>query len=137
MPTRSLPIGLVRPLVPTGHRKWYVQIDALVETIDESGTPVVSWSALAFDWMEKRGLNATERYMSDQIAARFYTRWVMPFRLTMDPDTLDIPKTRRLVYQGRAYDIERAQILDLLEQQIELVTVAATDVEELGRRGLR
>jgi len=123
--------------VPTGHRKWYVQIDGLVETTDTSGTPVLGWVVLAQEWMEKTGLNAAERYMSDQIAARFYTRWVMPYRSTMDPDRLDIPKTRRLVYQGRAYDIERAQILDLLEQQIELVTVAATDADEVARRGLR
>ena len=119
-----------------GERRWFVAIEQLTEIEDPEGAPIEGWSLLASEWMFKEQLNALERFMDDQLAARLYTRWVLPYRSTMDPDRLDVPKTRRLVYEGRQYDIQRAALFGLTERQVELVTIASTSAEAARQGGL-
>jgi len=40
------------------------------------------------------------------------SRWTMRYLAAMDPDLVDVQKTRRLVYNGRAYDIVDVEVLD-------------------------
>ena len=119
---------LILPIPSTGDRRYYVRIDQLTTTSGPSGAPVPVWTVLAYEWMAKGDLQGTERFTADQIAAGSVTRWVMPWRATMDPDTVDVPATRRLQFKARAYDIQSAQTLARLPVWIELVTVAASQV---------
>jgi hypothetical protein len=51
----------------------------------------------------------------------------MYYRADMDPDLVDVPKARRLVFGGRVHDIAAAQHLGRREG-IELSTKATTQV---------
>lgn len=118
-----------QPLIPsTGDRRWHVRIDQLTTTSGPSGAPVQGWTVLAYEWMAKSDLQGTERLTADQIAAGTVTRWVLPWRPTMDPDTVDVPATRRLQFKARTYDIQSAQTIARLPVWIELLTVAASQV---------
>jgi head-tail adaptor len=113
-------------IVESGRRRWYVAIEQWTELESPDGAVIEDWVPLASEWMLKETLNASERFMSDQLMARLSTRFVMPFRSTMDPDRIDVPKTRRLNYAGRQYDIKSAATIGLRERQIELVTETST-----------
>ena len=92
-----------------------------------SGFPVVTWSALATVFMSKEDLRGQERFAVSQLAAKFDTRWEMNYRTDMDPELLDVPKLRRIVYQGRTYDIVEASMIGRREG-VELLTIASTGV---------
>jgi hypothetical protein len=76
--------------------------------------------------MSKVDLRGNERLMAAQLAAGFDTKWQLQWRDDMDPDYVNVPKTRRLVYRGRAYDIVQAVEIGRREG-IALMTIAATD----------
>ena len=95
--------------------------------------PVEIWSPLAQVWMARRDLATRERFVTGQTAAALETEWTMPYLAAMDPETLDVPATRRLIYQGRQYDITGASRGDLSEGgEIRLFTVAASGVSAVG-----
>lgn len=71
-----------------------------------SGEPVETWTTLVADMPASRMDTAgSERFRSDQQSARFETEWEINWRDDMDPDLIDVPKLRRLIYQTRPYDI--------------------------------
>lgn len=74
-------------------------------------------------YMARIPLFGMERVHGQQVSAKFDTRWVMHYRTDMDPDTVDVAKDRRLVYQGRVYNITGAQMLGH-KAGIELTTIA-------------
>lgn len=97
---------------PAGKRDKLVTIQQRAEDIDEAGFPHPTWSSLGTAFMERRDLAGRERFAADQIAAVGDRTWAMPYQANMDPDVYDIPKVRRLVYQGFAYDIVHATYED-------------------------
>lgn len=91
-----------------------------------SGYPSETWTTLeAGVWMSKQDTRGGERFRAAQLSAPYDTVWQLHWRDDMDPDLLDVPKTRRLVYRGRVYDIVRATELGRREG-IALETVAGT-----------
>src|SRR5262252_8586204 len=90
-----------------GQRDRVVTIEQLISSTGGSGLPIEEWVALADVWMSKSDLTGTERerFVMNQETAPFETTWVMPYRPDMDPDVIDVPATRRLVYKARTYDI--------------------------------
>lgn len=101
-----------------------VTIQELAESA--SGYPVETWTELDVEWMSKKDLRGSERFMASQAAASYDTRWELHWREDMDPDLINVPKTRRLLYRGRAYDI--VQAVELGRQEgIALFTIASTD----------
>jgi hypothetical protein len=99
--------------------------------VDDSGAPLdTGWTTLQYAQMgrvDRRSDRGGETVRGDQLSALMSSRWTMRYLAAMDPDLVDVQKTRRLVYNGRAYDIVDVEVLD---RQVGLVlrTVAASRV---------
>lgn len=107
-----------------GERDKRVLIQQATDTVGSSMFPVETWTTLADPvWMRKLDLRGDERFKASQLSAPAETQWEMGYRADMDPDLLNVPKTRRLVYQGRTYDITEASMIGRKEG-IELLTLA-------------
>lgn len=112
-----------------GERDRFVMIQALTESEGTSGFPVETFTDFVEEWMAKADLSGMERFRADQLSTRYDTRWEMPYTADMDPETVDVAKTRRLKYQGRYYDIVSASMRGRYEA-IELLTLSAGRVDE-------
>src|SRR4051812_16186218 len=111
MTRRNLSNGEVIPLEP-GERDRAVTLQTLTESVGTTGFPVETWATLATPvWMRKLDASQRERFMAAQISAPIDTQWEMGYREDMDPELVDVTKSRRLLYQSRVYDIVSAQLL--------------------------
>jgi len=102
------------------------------DPLDESGAPdeTAGWTTLTDAQMgriDRRSERGGETFRADQVAAMMTTRWKMRYLASMDPDLVDVQKTRRLLYQGRVYDIVDVEVLDR-RVGIELRTIAKSKV---------
>lgn len=128
MAKRNLPSGGAVPMEP-GERDKAVTIQQLTASKGTSRFPVETWSALATPiWMRKMDLRQQERFAAAQLSAPAETQWEMGYRADMDPELVDVPKTRRLVYQGFAYDITSASLIGRREG-IELLTLGKKAID--------
>lgn len=105
-----------------------VTIQALTDGAGTSGFPVETWADLCTVWMQRMETRGSERFRAAQLSAPIETRWQMHYTAEMDPDLVDVPKKRRLVYSGRVYDITSATALDR-QVGIELMTLAGSAVD--------
>lgn len=102
------------------------------DTVDGSGVPIDPFSDLPPKvWMSKEDVTAQQRYAetsaANQLGARLYTQWQMPYRSDMDPDVTDVQKLRRLVYRSHTYDIIHAAVLQRPDGRgIQLFTLASS-----------
>ena len=112
-----------RPRQPSGLRDRPVTIEQGADAVAGSGMPTQTWSRLGFEFMSKIDLDSTERLRTGQISAPLTSVFEMPYREDMDPDIVNVPKARRLVYQGKVYNITGATQIGRREG-IELLTVA-------------
>lgn len=94
-----------------GERDRLVTIQQATQTADASSFPTVSWSTLTTCYMAMAPLSGRERVEQGQISAAADTRFEMGYRSDMDPELVDVPKTRRLAWQGRTYDIVVANLI--------------------------
>ena len=107
--------------------------DVLIQQLTEtrgatSKAPVESWTTLeARVPMQRQASRGNEVFTADQLSGSVVTTWTMRYLSTMDPDLIDVPKKRRLVYRGRAHDILSAEPMD---RKVGLVlrTLASTEV---------
>lgn len=106
-----------------GERDRLVTIQTMAQGTAGSGFPIETPTTLATVWMRKLDAQGRERLTADQIAARGDTQWEMGYREDMDPDLVDVPKARWLLYQGRRYDIVAASQIGRREG-VELMTIA-------------
>lgn len=120
---------LQRQGLEAGRRDQWVTIEALTPAGTGSGFPGGSWAALAVVAMSRRGVAAAERQRLEQPAAYLTDVWTAPYRPDCDPDLVDVPARRRLVYRGRVFDITAASVIGR-RQGIELETLAASRVDE-------
>lgn len=75
----------------------------------DSGAPTVQWTTLVASMPAGReSLRGWERQTANQTVAGYDQRWEINYRADMDPDLLDVPKLRRIVYGGRTLDIVSA-----------------------------
>ncbi len=96
-------------------------------TRQDSGFPSEPWTNLGQAWMSKRDSSGNERLRMGELQAAFDTEWTLSYRTDMDPEAIDVPKNRRLVYGGRTFDITRAVLKDRVERlRIVLETVASS-----------
>lgn len=126
MAKRNLPLGGATPMEP-GERDKRVTIQQLTTAKAGSGYPKETWTTLSTAYMRILDLRATERFQASQNAPSAETQWEMGYRDDMDPERVDVPTTRRLVYQGRVYDITAASMIGRRDG-IELLTIAKTKV---------
>jgi hypothetical protein len=98
--------------------------------VDASGAPIDgTWVDLITAKMarESERSGTGEQFKAGQESAAFVTLWTMRYHPQMDRDLVDVPALRRLVYQGRAYDILDAETIDR-KNGIRLRTLAASKV---------
>jgi head-tail adaptor len=91
-----------------GNQRFPVTIQQAPSTdaTEDSGFPSEEWTTLATNvWMSRRSLSGDERFTAGQLSSKAQLEWGMSYRADMDPDLVDVPKLRRLVYQGATYDI--------------------------------
>lgn len=119
-----------KPVLAAGQRDKPVTIQQRQagDTATETGFPVDTWTTLASTvWMSRTDLRADENFRTNQVSASSETQWHLAYREDMDPEIVDVPKLRRLVYRGRTYDIVSGTCIGRREG-IELITLAATAV---------
>lgn len=126
--------GRMKPIDPAELSKKIV-IEQLTEGSGASGLPTESWTNLVGGdggvMAKKEDLRGNERFQASQLSSPFDTRWLIWYREDMDPDLLDVPKTRRIVYQNRRYDIVAAQNVEItqIRQAIVIDTLASGRLE--------
>ena len=106
-----------------GERDRQVTIQSIAQGTGTSRFPTETASDLFTAWASMTPLTGRERFTGAQISAPFDTQWQLPYRADIDPDLLNVPKARRLVYQGRVYDIVSAVVVGRREA-VELNTVS-------------
>lgn len=123
MAKRNLPLGGAVPMEP-GERDRAVTILQLSDSVGSSKFPVETWTVLETAvWMRKLDVKGMERFVAAQVSAPFDSQWEMGYRSDMDPELYDVPKTRRLLYQGRLFEVVAASQIGRREG-IELMTLA-------------
>lgn len=128
MAKRNLINGAAVPMEP-GERDRAVTIQQLTESNATSGFPKEGWTTLVTPvWMRKMDRKGDERFRADQNAGGYETQWEMGYRTDMDPELVNVVKSRRLLYQGRVHDIIEASMIGRREG-IELLTIAGTGGE--------
>jgi SPP1 family predicted phage head-tail adaptor len=107
-----------------GLRDRLVTIQQMTDVATVSGMPGETPSTLVADMpASKNDLTASERMVLGQLSVKAEAKFVINYRLDMDPEVVDVPKARRLLYRGRTYDITMAQMIGRREG-IELFTIA-------------
>lgn len=97
------------PVSGSGTRDRKVTVQQLSTSKGSSGAPVDTWTDLRTDvWASKRDVSGRERFVQNQTSAPYDSHFELPFSDDWNPDVIDVPKTRRLVYEGRVYDIVAA-----------------------------
>ena len=121
------PVIAPRSRLSSGQRDREVRIEQLASSVAGTRYPVETWTTLvAIEWMAKTDQRANEQFAANQLTASMETQWEMDYRADMDPDLVNVPKVRRLVYLGRVHDILAAAIIGQ-KRGIELLTVAKVD----------
>jgi SPP1 family predicted phage head-tail adaptor len=92
-----------------------------------SKAPKMTWTTLGTAYMAARPARGRERFAAEQLSASGDTVWHTHHREDMDPEAIDVPKYRRLVYRGRTHEIISAIHLGMREG-LELVTLASQRV---------
>lgn len=111
----------------SGARDRYITIQSLTESIGASRLPVETWATLIQVHANKADVDVSrfvaERNVADQRSSPYETRWTIPYVASMDPELVDVRKSRRLVVNGRVHDIVAGKEIGRKEA-IELHTVA-------------
>jgi head-tail adaptor len=113
-----------RAPLPAGQRDQVVTIEQAPLETPGGGFPIEDWTTLVSGMpASKTNLSGSEQFRAAQMSAAVDTRWEINYRMDMDPDVIDVPKTRRLVHNGRVHDIVEASQIGR-RNAIELVTLA-------------
>jgi head-tail adaptor len=112
-----------RPHLAAGVRNRQVIIQQLTELKGASGFPVESWTTLTTVQASKDDATGVERFAANQLSSPFDTTWQLPYLASLDPELVNVPKKRRLVYQGRVHDIVSATPIGL-HRGLEIQTLA-------------
>jgi len=105
-----------------------VTIQQLTETKGPSQVPVRSWTSLVDPaWMARESQIGSETFGASQLSAEATIVWTMRYLASMDPDLVDVPKARRLIYRGRSYEIVQAEHVGR-QEAIMLTTKSASKV---------
>lgn len=77
-----------------------------------SGEPIDGpWTTLCCAMASRESLSGAERFQRDQVVARMDDEWVINYRADMDPELVDVPKCRRIKYQGRLFEIVASNVI--------------------------
>ncbi len=98
------------PISEPGVRDRYLMLQQRTSGVGPTGRPLESWSALRPTWAMKMDGRGAERFRSeaDLLAPSMGTSWTIPYSADMDPEIVNVPATRRILYRGAVYDIVAA-----------------------------
>lgn len=113
----------MHPMEP-GERDRQVVIEQAGEATGSGGFPTETWTTLCTMFASRQDLSARER-LQGGVEAEFTTRWEVNYRTDLDPELVDVPKLRRLTYQGRVHDVIEASVIGRREG-VELLTRASS-----------
>lgn len=101
---------VVAPIQEPGERDRVVTLQQLAESTGTgSNFPIEGWSTLVATMpASKADLSGRERMIAGELSAKVDSMFVINYRSDMDPDLVDVPKTRRVVLAGRVFDIVAA-----------------------------
>ena len=115
-------------MTPLGQMDRLVTIQQATETRDPvTRAPKTAWATLGTAFMAVRPARGNERFTANQLSAAIENVWSTHHRADMDPYAIDVPKMRRLSYQGRTHEIVRAES-DSLNDGLNLYTIASSRV---------
>lgn len=98
----------VTPLEP-GLRDRVITIQQRTRVLTTSRVPADTWTTLVAGMpASKEDVSGRERVLAAQDSARFDAVFVINYRPDMDPDLVDVPADRRIVFSGRAFNILQA-----------------------------
>lgn len=124
MPSR---MNMNRGAMESGERDRMITLEQRPATLskDASGTPIDGpWTTLVEHMpASKMVIGGRERFNAQQLTSPYDTRWEINYRTDMDPELINVPKLRRVVYQGRVHDIVHADHIGRREG-VELLTLA-------------
>lgn len=114
-------------MIAAGRRDKRVQIQQGTPGVGSSGRPITTWTSLGTPvYMSRLDGAADERFAAAQESAWGRAEWYMPYQANMDPELVDVPGLRRLLYSGRVFDIQAASLMER-RIGIELITLAKVD----------
>ena len=106
-----MPPGTAQRL-SAGQRDRLITIEQCVDTVGPSQFPIETWTTLiagvhaAYD--DESG---SETFAATQLSATDQVRWTIAYRADCDPEVIDVAKRRRVVANGRIYDILAANLI--------------------------
>lgn len=86
-------------------------VQTATRTVDAAGFPTQTWATLSDEFMARADLSGRERQLAGQVSAAADVRFEMAYRSDMDPELVTVTKDRRLLADGRVYDIVGASIV--------------------------
>lgn len=122
------PVLAGKPAIGAGQRWQRVTILSIATGAGTTGFPTQTPTTLASVWMARQDVRADERFGANQESAYYETTWHMEYRDDMDPELVDVPKSRKLQFRGRVFDIRAASLIDR-RRAIELTTLVSSTVE--------
>lgn len=97
--------------IEAGRRDKHIALEQVIDENANSNFPTERWVNLSSAWASREYVTLDERTEGSQLIASATSRWTIPYMESMDPDRIDVPKKRRLVYLGRVYPILAAELL--------------------------
>jgi SPP1 family predicted phage head-tail adaptor len=107
----------------SGERDRLITVQQATDGRAPSGAPIETWTQLCTVMASYRPVGGRERVVMNQISAPFDTQWQIAYRPDMDPDVVNVPKSRRLVFAGRVHDIVSAAVVGR-RSGVELMTLS-------------
>ena len=100
-------------MLDPGQRDRWVVIQSRPETeeVDAAGFPSPTWTELCGMWAERRQPSAAEVFKSNQKSASAIVIFEVNYRADLDPELVDVPKLRRVLYQTRIHDVIAADVV--------------------------
>ena len=112
-----------RSRVAAGLRDKLVTIQQRTAGVSTSQMPIETWTTLATTYMSRQDSLADEQFRMGAEGTWTQTQWHLPYRADMDPELVDVPKDRRVVWSGTIFNIRAAALMDR-RKGIELITLA-------------
>jgi head-tail adaptor len=108
-------------------RSVVIQSRPVTDEVDTAGFPSPTWTALCTMWARKHAASGQERERYGQTTAAAVDVFEVNYRADLDPELLDVPKLRRVLFNSRIHDIVWAETVDRRDG-IRLVTLTGQKV---------
>lgn len=120
-------MALIGTKVAIGQRHHEITIQMFIDTTTDSGYPIEDFVNLATLFAAREPLmtqGSAERFNAEQVSARSFDRWTMPYLAAIDPDVQQVAKMR-LLHLGFAYDIVEAHTINMRAEIVMTTMVKA------------